>query len=339
MICAALLVCGGTLKAQTFLPLPPPNISLLMAKDDARLDQKITITRPDICLGELLVELSKQTKVDLNMDPDSNGSGVSVLIRFRDNSLREVMNALWSVVSYKNAEWEWDRRGKRGGYTYTLIKTRKSESLSPQIEAMVDKTFEHYVDLTLIFSRLTPAEREARQEELYEALMWDKEMGKKFRPEQWEEASWNSIKLLDAMLTKPEILKLMNGGVHQVALEKASASAQELFKKVYVQRYPSPEGSTPIYPSQIVFDSYGRRDVASPIFPMIFIRFDGRGSGAMSGGVLELGFRKFIESLWRFPEEKATNELESRKIPPLATNLIDLDNHIKQTTQKEEETL
>ncbi len=338
LLVAAFLLPKGVLQAQTSSPFSStalPNITLAMAKDDVRLDQKITITRPDICLGELLEQLSAQTKIDFNIDPDSTGSGVRVLVRFRDTSLREIMNALWSVVSYKNAEWAWDRHGTQGSFTYTLIKTRKSESLSPQIEAMINKKFEHYVDLTLMFSRMTPTEREARQEELYEALMWRKEMNKKFNPEQWSDDDWTTIKLLDAMLTKPELLKLINGGVLRVPLQKAPARAQELFKKICEQRSLSVDGLPQARPTEIVFDSYGRRDIASPIFPMLFIRFNGHGTGALSGGVLELGFRKFIEELWRFPEEKATNDLELRGIPPLSDRSVDVDNPPQKMTEAE----
>ncbi len=134
LLLAAVLSFGPHLPAQTPPPSLPLDLPAQFSIEDPRLLQKVTVVSPDITFNDILEDLSRQAQVALKIDEDAPASGVSVLVRFQNRPLIEVLNSLWSVVSYKDCEWAWNRAGKGRQTVYTLVKTKKSSELSAKIE-------------------------------------------------------------------------------------------------------------------------------------------------------------------------------------------------------------
>ena len=106
-------------------PSRADEVTAAMRKADARLQTRVTLRSPRILVGEMLERLSRQSGVTLTADADSLTGGDSVAVSLRDVPLADAMNALWSLFSYRHAEWDWRRnaiRGESGRYAYTLAR-------------------------------------------------------------------------------------------------------------------------------------------------------------------------------------------------------------------------
>lgn len=312
------VVSQSPVSSQTSSLPEPLCLTSTMLSEDSRLEQKITLTYPDICLGELLEEISQKTGVVFTIDPDEGASGVYVLTRFKNLPLIEAMNAIWSSVSYKNAEWLWDREGKKGSYRYRLVRTRKAKTLSLLIDRLAEKAIERCVDVMLKVGLATPSERKTMETELNEALMRDKEMMKEYPPYLWDDETWRSTKMLALLMKKAQIMEVFRGGAFSISLEKAPPLVKEMFKKDFEERFrPGPPTYAPLeLPETITYYSYGARERNSRFVPGLYIKYgDYGGTGALGGHVLNPGFLKFIKDLWHLPGEALTSALEQRKIP------------------------
>jgi len=132
---AALLLTAGATAADP--------ITSQMRRDDPRLAQRVSLTRPRLYVAELLAELSRQTGVELVAGDVGDGAGdEQVTAILRDVPLADALDALWSLVSYRGAEWHWQRLGKEGSYRYRLLRPRAAQLLAAQMRQRIQTDFE-----------------------------------------------------------------------------------------------------------------------------------------------------------------------------------------------------
>ncbi len=120
-------------------------VTAAMRQADTRLQTRVTIRSPHILIGELLERLSKQSGVTLTADDWSTVGSDSVTVSLHDVPLSDAMNALWSLFSYKHAEWDWRRypiKGEIGKYNYTLARPDYARFLAERLQEQVQADFE-----------------------------------------------------------------------------------------------------------------------------------------------------------------------------------------------------
>lgn len=119
-------------------------------KRDSRLEKPVSLLTPRIYyLGELLEELSRQTGVVLTAGDKDEAAGELVMVRVPKAPLADVMNALWSLVSYQHAAWDWDLVPENtsgstptGRVAYRLVRPRAAQLLGAKLRHQVQQDFE-----------------------------------------------------------------------------------------------------------------------------------------------------------------------------------------------------
>lgn len=120
-------------------------VTATMRKADTRLETRVTLHSPHILIGELLERLSQQSGVPLVADDWSTVGSDSVTVSLRNVPLADAMNAVWSLFSYKHAEWDWrchPVKGEAGRYTYTLARPDYARFLAEHLQEQVQADFE-----------------------------------------------------------------------------------------------------------------------------------------------------------------------------------------------------
>lgn len=116
LITAFLCVMLLLRSAAADTPAPPAQLRL-----DSRLDRPITVSRGRVYLGELLEELTRQSKVRLTLDKRvSRAGGIDLTVVLTRQPLRRVLTALEELLSHRYCKWEW-RRANGSGNGYVLV--------------------------------------------------------------------------------------------------------------------------------------------------------------------------------------------------------------------------
>ena len=331
------LILGGVLLfALLFTPLPriahadtpstplPLDLPQSYAIDDPRLLQKVTISSEDITFGEVLAELSDQTHMALGINNDTSGSGVSVLLDFKDRPVIEVLNALWSVVSYKSSEWAWDRTGKGKETHYMLVKTRGASELFAKVEAFAWVALAKFVETKLRFGKMSPAERRIHIQEYYDAHLLGAWVKPTYQLEGASSESWLDMwRMVGELRTPEQVLEVMRGKEWGADIETLSPEIQKKFKMFLSTKFASPaDGGNTHTPKRVILYSNGTADVAlqGAILPMVYIGFEEDatsrfGFGALDGGSLQGGLARHLKSLWIMPKETEHHPVEARELP------------------------
>ena len=110
-------------------------ITPTMRMQDARLNQTISINAPSITLGELLAKYSEQTGVRIHTDERDPLSGLRLCVACDKMPLGDMLDSLWSLLSYRDAAWKWERSGKPGAFQYEFTPSRAALDFPPPYQA------------------------------------------------------------------------------------------------------------------------------------------------------------------------------------------------------------
>ena len=132
------------------LPGRADEITAAMRKADPRLQTRVTLRSPHILMGELLERLSKQSGVPITTDDESATGGDAVAVSLPGVPLADAMDALWSLFSYRHAEWDWRRspvkgaegKGAKGKYVYRLTRPDYARFQAKRLKEQVQADFE-----------------------------------------------------------------------------------------------------------------------------------------------------------------------------------------------------
>jgi hypothetical protein len=135
-----------------------------MRAEDPRLERRVTIEAAGIHIGELLKRVSEQARVTLVAgDPGDGAADERVSVYLREVPLGDVLESLYSLMSYRSAEWHW-RRTRPGGkdaFSYRLVQGRDAQLLGARLDQGVQERFETHAAAMLALLNMDPAERDA----------------------------------------------------------------------------------------------------------------------------------------------------------------------------------
>ena len=122
-------IAAGLLAAS---PALGDDLKASEARQDARLEKRVTLSEPRVWLGDLLEKLTAQTGVSLSAGDSGDGAGdPEVTVFVTGTRLKDLMSALWSLVSYRGAEWHWhcsrtsNSRSMPGSATNSCVALRR----------------------------------------------------------------------------------------------------------------------------------------------------------------------------------------------------------------------
>jgi len=146
-----------------------------MRQADPRLEKRVTLVAAHLPIGELLEVLSQRSGVALTANDRTEAGDTEVTVALHQAPLADAMNALWSLVSYRQAEWEWRRQGDAKNYRYELARSGAARSLSARLREQLQKEFEGQADTLISALKMTPEElaQAAKRDRLLGSLIDD----------------------------------------------------------------------------------------------------------------------------------------------------------------------
>ena len=299
LLCALLWTAG---RAGALAPdAAPPDV----LRDDPRLEQRITFSAASIQVGDLLDRLTTKTGVPIRAEEKDGAADPVVAVFVRDLPLRNLLDSLRSLMSYKGAEWKWERDGKPGAYTYALMRPLAAAKLGARLNAHFQAAFEAEADTYAEALTLTP-------EQLKERAKTDPFVACQVSSPR---AAAGQATFFET-LTAPQQKAVLRGEqMVTVPLSALSDRGRAFVKMVWDEAVhfkvnPADGTSTPTpYPDAITF---GRAWMPEEITPTLFIDLPGAGGyGYMGGAPLERLARAYGEDLWTVAGDSSTSAPEA----------------------------
>jgi hypothetical protein len=263
-----------------------------MRSQDARLQTHVTLQSPRMLVGELLERLSKQSGVTVTANDWSTAGSDDVAVSLTNVPLDDAMDALWSLFSYNNAEWEWRRSGRPGAYTYQLFRPSTARSLPEQLQEQAQGDFEAQTQ-KLIDALSMPQDQlqeAAKHDPLLKSLLTDGRV----RP---------GMQIFAGLPPEMQQGILQDGDVYTANVSQMSPDDQNLVNQMWIWENTTIAKDTgrptdpPLVPkhTQIKIFAVGG---AGQIAPALYLDA-GQGGGQYSGGAwLEGDWRKQMHSKW-----------------------------------------
>jgi hypothetical protein len=277
--------------------------------EDRRLETPVTLIAPHIYLGELLEKLSVQAGVAVRADNRDEASGAQLAVCLDRVPLGDVLNALWSLVSDQRAEWDWERDGKPGEYTYRLVQPRSARDNAARIRQEIQDAFEDEAAMMLSALGMTPKER--------------RELAKS-RPELKDrlndERTMIQLSIFRDMLSAQERLRVLRGEESpKIPFRQLSGQAQafareqtrgEIITSGYADGSATVEESPEPKWVQFKTDLFG-----AAVYPTMSCFINGGGLSCLGFGNMDDRMRARLAARWMLPGDAKTNPVEAVKIP------------------------
>ncbi len=312
--CAVLVVLQGAATPAK----PLRNLTAEMRREDPRLEQRVTLSAARIQVGDVLERLAKQTGVPVRADERSGASDPEVTVYLRDLPLGDALDALWSLVSYKDAEWWWEREGKPGAYEYVLTRPLSAQRLPQRLRDRFQAEFEAEAEAYRAAQALTPEQ----QKELAKKDPRIANMVSSPRAATGQSAFFESLSL------EQQRAVLRGEQQIQVPLDKLGAKGKALVKMVWDEgahlRIDPLTGDTSPepYPDSVTF---GRSWSERIVSPSLVIDIPGAGGyGYMGGMPLIRSALAYLGGLWLLDGDARTDATESRALDAKKAGTVDL---------------
>jgi hypothetical protein len=298
----------GTLLAILFaVPGNCDGIDAKMRTEDARLNTKINLPAAQLYVGELLERLSTQTGVSLQMNTQEEASGVLLLVCLNKVTLGEALDAVWSTLTYKGAEWRWERSGKPGAYQYFLVQSRQAKEMAGDFREQIQRWLEEEYKKMLAAARMTPEQRrQALEKEVSEIYQGDKKGIDEYFS---DPRTWMALRTFEEALSPEERLRVLRGQqTATVSTDQLSQQGKDFVEYLWKEA----ESTEPILRS-LYFETRRRDDEIVPVF---YIHAHPLGGYSYLGGRFSLAEKAidYLTTRWMQPDDKADNPLMERKL-------------------------
>ncbi len=310
--------CVGLFLAGS-LPGKAQAIDTESLRADKRLLSPVTLKEPGATFHDLLQQLQNQTGVSLQVEDEDPDSGITALVYVRNQPLRDTLNALWSLVSYRGAGWEWVRTGKPENYVYTLVHTHRAKALSALLQRKANEVADRHIQEILRIARLNPSEWSAQLKSFASSILLQDD--EKWAKVYLHDARLNQVRAY-ALATTPLQQRLVSRGEKVTMLvsemPEEAQMALKNFWKVFNPLHRDESGqNVPVpYPEKISFQAdYGRSSLNPSMLPVYWMKLGEINTSFMGGDILEAGWYRLIEKTWTLKEEAAASPREKSPVP------------------------
>jgi hypothetical protein len=208
----------------------PYSISLLMRKEDDRLDRPVNLKFRKATVDELLAELSRQSGISIRAE-ERDGSGDELVAVFcNETPVSKILNALWATMSYQGGLWQWRRSNSPRGFRYSLSQPRSARDLRRKLSNEVEAKLSGDVEKLLAAVDAEDTEKEATLSQIYGDPKEGFEKAFTFS----KERLWHDIRSLSETLTPQQRASVLSGDLQtDVPLGKVSESARNFYLSSY----------------------------------------------------------------------------------------------------------
>ena len=296
----AMVVAIGLTSLLT-APVQAASLTDRMRAQDSRLSRKVTIQEPRIYVGELLERLAKQAQIEITPGSGKDGAGDDVIVAYVDEvAVGDVMDALWSLLSYRGATWHWKRVGRKGKYGYELVRPLNARRLSAVLRQQAQRDFEDLSRSLLATTRLTPEQRRARAKrgDLVGSLVG-----------QLQRTNDGRKVFLESLSPKQQLRVLRGQSSPRIPVDQLSPAGRAFVRSIWRSSQGARARRDGI-PNPIPEPQWIQFHVAShyDLTPALYILVEGLGGYSYSGGgTLEKAFRGKVGDFWKLDGDLNTN--------------------------------
>jgi hypothetical protein len=304
---------------------------------DSRWQKRISLEAHRCQLGDLLERLGSLAGIRISADSASGAGDVPLAVRFKDVPAGVALEAVWSVVSYKGAEYSLTRDDGDSSPDYVLTRTLNAQQLAARVLAERAALFRKLTGTLLNLSRLPPEERKKQAHSITEAALQPDE---KYADALLQsEHTWLGMETLSQLPTG-SLERALEGQSVTVRYGELTAKGQEFVKFLWVRdnkdahlaqkkglldRLSPPDSIT------LTFDDDELRTT-----PSLFIEIERMGGYSYLGGSpFARGFRDLLAKRWmnegdaeRDPRDNSRVEVKENanldRLPPDYTRLLEL---------------
>lgn len=283
-------------------------LSALARSQDARLEKHVTLSASRIYIPDLLERLTEQSGVPLLCSEENDGSrDERVSVFLKDVPLADVMNGLYSLLSYRDAEWYWTRSGTDERFRYRFLQSRNAHLLGNTLDRKMQHDFEEHAQHVLDALKLPPDQllNLLAQDPLASALLS-------------QERSQLALGAFTDSLTEDERLAVLRGRLTiTVPVDQLSPRGQRFVQQITKETPPlfsdpTPGGQHPAEPRSI---SFYVSKVSRSIAPLLIVSVDNRGGyGYLGGRVLASSYLDSLQKQWTLPGDTAAGASSDVKI-------------------------
>jgi len=278
---------------------------------DARLAVLCTVYEERISLDDFLRLVSKQTGISLSMEAQNPMAGEALCIAITNRPLREIMEGLKGLFSYKQALWEWRKTGDSASPAYIFVPSNGARDLPAQLASWVQIALERQWNVLKMARTMPPAEQAKLNDSsgiiprlpLIEGVLMD-------------------VNLFAETLNEVQQLRVLRGEEQfRIPINQLSLKIRELLPKP-----PQTEGDNEA-PPPIEWLGFRRNSLQMVETPSIHIEFgdkSGYNSFGFIGGIdFAHAFKKYLYERWITKQDKTEYALDASAIPtsPLTDTL------------------
>lgn len=300
-----------------------------MRRDDTRLAKTVTVSEGRVCAGELLEKLSTAGGVSLTADARDGAADAQVAVFVKDRPLGEEMEQLWSLLSFKEAQWRWERNGAPGAFEYTLRRPLSAQNLGAQLHERIQRQFEDDTAAFMDVAPLKPEERKRRiGDRIKQEYGWDDAQVDHYVQ---GERKWQGLQLFSELPEDQRLATLRGQSGPQIPLSSLSPSARafvmDQFRATHSWR-THPDGSTEPMPEPQHVSIHSNNDFVAPV---LVIEIGDIGGYAYSGAMpLLMATSRWLDRIWILPDDLPKSPDEQRKLPSRAPDPVKIDPFIGQ---------
>lgn len=290
-----------------------------MRKEDARLEKTISFTASRIYVGELLEQISKRSGVVISASERDGATDEQVFVCLVNTKLGDCLDALWSLLSYKDAEYYWARTGEAGRYQYKLGRSQGAQKLAGRLLDLTQELFEKQANILVSALNVTPNERKVIvQKMVHDLLAADGDEAKQLVKGLTEnENIWAGLSLFANVLSPEQQKQVLRGeNIIRKEVSELPEKGRDFVKsnweatKAYRKFSDGHTEPVPI-PTYVAF--YARRQLQGTISPTMFIQLERIGGYGYLGGVpMEKAIRKKVGELWRLKGDLSDHALKHK---------------------------
>lgn len=276
---------------------PIPNT---FVQEDPRLSKPVTVAMADAYVGEILDSLSQSAAVTLTADAQSGAPDERLAVYATGTKLVDLLNGIYSMLSYRSGEWHWSRKNFPGGYHYYLSQSAPAQRIGPVLDGQLQAQFEDHATEMLKGLSLPP-------DQLADFLRHDEVAAKLLSDDLLKQG----LRVFDEELT-PEMRQSVLRGQQEpmIPIDRLSEDGKKLVDAVAKRIIRAGEPQAPRW------IRFKLSKVAVSVAPMMVIEVDGLGAyGYLGGPPLSQRFLSRVQDEWFLPGDSRTSALMNEMVP------------------------
>jgi len=302
-------VCGAD-------PLPATVLA-----EDARLSQKLTLVAERVYLGDLIPALGRTSLVPIALDERNGAGDPRLTVYVRDARVFDVLNAIWSTLSYRGAEWHWSVEDKGRSVRYLLSRPLRAAQIGAGIREWVEREFAHQAEVYLAAASLDPDSRRAFLTQHAPSLYPSDQRDRMLSTALSGQRKWDGLALFNRTFAPDERSRILSGqSSGRMPLtdlgEDAITFARSIWDRERVM--VSEDGAPPVrraMPTHVEFSTEAQGPQGIPCLMIWMHREDGKSGYAYLGGMpVALKLDRMISDLWSLDGDSAGSAAGERKI-------------------------